>query len=119
MIFSGTAEDILNTFKTVANVAKEAQGNPEGLIESIEIHTRWLPPILIDKPLVESNGVPSPADAFAKAFKPKVIVRVKGIPSIEYAPAGEPGPTRWPYVRAGLVVGGIGFAYLIFRMLRK
>ena len=77
------------------------------LVTGIDVDSAWLPPIHLKDPF--KPGPPSPA---LQQLKPKITLRLKGLDPVIIAPYGKPGPTRWPWVRAGLVVGGVALLAL-------
>lgn len=86
------------------------------LITRIRVESAYGPPIQIDDPFGPSTGK---VDRAVAVLKPKVIFDTPGGP-IVIAPAGEPGPTRWPLVKGGvLVLGTFGILGIAILAARK
>jgi hypothetical protein len=83
------------------------------LVDRITIRSAWLPDITINKPL-ERSTEPNPV---LDVLKPSFIIEsgYSGKP-VTMSPYGEPGETRWPLVKIGLIVVlGLG----VFTMLGR
>lgn len=89
-----------------------------GLIEQIVVETKYLPPIVIDKPLAGSSR-PGMGSKLVKALQPRVSLKVRGQKPIVFRPYGDPVPNEWPTVKfTGLAAGGT-LAFLFLRGLLK
>lgn len=77
----------------------------------IEIETTALPKLVIDDPFGEGGA----SGGIAAYLKPRIAVYAPDgtDPIFTSIPYGEPGPTRWPLVGAGLV------AFLGWAILRR
>lgn len=84
----------------------------EGLITRIRVQSAFMPDVVIDDPF--KPGPPSP---LLGALKPKITVELLSGKPIVVAPWGEPGPTRWPEIKKGLVAVGVLAAVLIVRRM--
>lgn len=84
--------------------------NQDNVIGSVTIETRWLPPIVIDKPLQGGGGPPNPLMQF---LAPRVIITTPLRGDIVSTPYGEPGPNKWPQVKLLLAVGGVAAVLLL------
>lgn len=69
--------------------------------KSITIESAYGPTIVLDDPL--KKGPPNP---FLEKLQPKITVNVKGAKPIVLAPYGTPGPTKWPMIKNGTLLGG-------------
>lgn len=80
-------------------------------VTKVTIETAYTPRIEIDQPF-QSGGEPSP---LLKALRPKVTMEVMGGAKspVVIQPYGDPGPTRWPQIQAGLLAGGALLLVLI------
>lgn len=80
-----------------------AQGKiqPEQLLERVTIESAYGPTVRLDRPL---EGPTSPALRF---LRPRVTIELKGLAPITLAPGGDPPPTKWPAVQAGLAFLGV------------
>lgn len=77
------------------------------LVEKVTIETEYGPTIELNQPFAP-NAAPS---ALLSMLKPRITFDVGG-KKISMAPYGDPGPTKWPFVKiallalVGLAVGG-------------
>lgn len=82
------------------------------LVTQIRVDTEYLPPLVLNDPF--QPGQPSP---LMQALKPRITLMVSGKPVV-VAPYGEPGTSKWPAIKTGLVIaGGIGLVWLLKRLL--
>lgn len=94
----------------------------ERLVTAIRIETAWLPPIVVLDPFsVPKTDEPGAASQLGALLKPRISVEVGGASRpLAVAPWGEPGPSKWPALRLGLIVAGAALGvFLIVRTLRK
>lgn len=83
----------------------------------IDFESEWTPPISIDRPF--APGEPGAATAIQQFMLPKISFYLAGGGDpVVVAPAGMPGPTKWPWVEIGGLALGLGFLYLLFRPRR-
>jgi hypothetical protein len=75
----------------------------------IRVDSRYLPTMLFDA----VGGASAPPPLAARILRPQVTVLVGGQPLYTVAPAGEPGPSRWPKVRTGLLIAGLAVVGLV------
>lgn len=75
----------------------------------IQVDSRYLPSMLFDA----GGGASAPPPLAARILRPKVTVLVGGNALYSVAPAGEPGPSRWPKVRTGLLIAGLAVVGLV------
>jgi hypothetical protein len=89
-------------------------------ITGIRIESAWLPPVYIRDPFAAAPGPVAPNPVLS-ALKPRVTLEVRGgsMKPIVTAPYGDPGVSRWPVLRTGLVVVGIGGLLLLARAKRR
>ncbi len=85
------------------------------LITRIKVESAYLPPIQIEDPFGPSTGK---VDKVAATLKPKVTFETPGGP-IVIAPAGEPGPTRWPLVKGSVLVLSAFGIFGMFALSRR
>ena len=86
------------------------------LITRIRVESVYSPEIRIDDPFGPSTGK---VDTAVTVLKPKVTFDTPGGP-IVIAPAGDPGPSRWPLVKGGvLVLGAFGIFGIAVLARRK
>lgn len=111
MMFNFQALPQLGDAKSILDIASDL-ADPSSGISSITIETAWLPPLSSEAPLA---GEPS---WLLQQLKPKVTVAFASGQTIVRAPYGEPGPSKWPWLAAGLValLGVAG--YVAWRKLR-
>lgn len=85
------------------------------LVSGIRVETAWGPEFTV-APFASST--PSP---IARALRPKFTVLLAGGGEYAIAPYGEPGPTKWPLIQAGLIFAGIVIAGMLIssRIRRK
>jgi hypothetical protein len=95
----------------------------DSLVESIEIQSTFGPPITIRDPFRKTPATgpivtaPGPGQKLpgfdvARMLKPKVLIKLRDGSVQPFAPYGEPGPSRWPWVTVGLVAG---LSVLVYR----
>lgn len=94
-----------------------AAGDILSLVTKATIESAYLPPIVIDKPFAP-GGEPNP---LLKALRPRITVELASgsIAPVVIAPYGDPGPSKWPMVRTGLLIGGAITLGLILRHLAR
>lgn len=81
-----------------------------GLAATIE--TAWLPPVTV----TPAGGGPGGFAPIVGLLKPKVTFYADGVPLYHFAPAGDPGPSKWPVLAyAALAIP----AYLLVRAFLK
>lgn len=89
-------------------------------IKGITVQTAYLPDIVINDPFAKGPPVPNP---ILQALKPKITVSldIAGMQKdVAMTPYGEPGATKWPVIKTGLLVLAIGFlSYGVFKQLKK
>jgi len=97
-------------------------------VESIEVQTTFGPPIFIRDPFRKSpsavpaaGGEAQPGSGPApsgldpmRLLKPKVILTMRGGGTNEFAPYGEPGASRWPWLAVGVTAGLGALIYKAF-----
>jgi hypothetical protein len=88
------------------------------IVRRITVETRWLPPIVIDRPL-EPSATQNPLMDF---LKPRISVSINPIlraSPVVSEPWGSPGVSQWPQVRVALAVGAFLLAgVFVYRVLR-
>jgi hypothetical protein len=85
------------------------------LIDGVRIDSAYLPAVVLSDPFA-----PGPPNPIMAVLRPQVTIYPAGAFSpVVVAPYGEPGPSRWPMVRAGLIVGGVALFALLFIRQRK
>lgn len=85
------------------------------LITRIRVESAYGPAIQIDDPFGPSSGK---VDRAVAVLKPKVTFDTPGGP-IVIAPAGDPGPSRWPLVKGGVLVLGTFGLFGIFMLASR
>ncbi len=70
------------------------------IVGSITIQTAWGPDLVIDAPFSDTPGA---ASGMLAVLKPQITVGYRTGGSQTFAPYGAPGPTRWPWVEAGVL----------------
>lgn len=96
----------LNVYSAVTGVLGQS-------IETIEIRTRFSPPVLLRVAdlVAQKEGPPNPA---VSALKPTIILRGPAIGQQVVAPAGQVGPEDWKLPTATVVVVlGVGLFTLL------
>lgn len=84
-------------------------------VQGIRVDSAYLPPIIIDNPL--APGAPNPV---LSALKPKITITLAhGLNPVTVAPWGDPGATKWPALRAGLLIAGFGAALFIVSAFKR
>lgn len=80
------------------------------LVQKIEVHTTLGPNLVIDEPFKPGeSAVPSAA---MKILKPSVFVYQRGGGDLlKFAPYGDPGITKWPFLIFGIggLIGWLGW----------
>ncbi len=79
------------------------------IVNSIQIESAFSPPIVMNDPLR-----PGPPNPMLQALKPRITIQLAAGAPIVLQPYGDPRPTKWPEVKAGVVVGGLLLGYLAF-----
>lgn len=89
-------------------------------ITGIRIESAWLPSIVITEPFAATPGAAAPNPVLS-ILKPRVTLEVRGgsMKPVVTAPYGDPGVTRWPLLRTGLLVAGVGALLLLARAKRR
>lgn len=86
------------------------------LIERVVIETRFLPPLVIDRPLDNQPGPPNPLLSF---LKPKITITTPVRDPIISQPYGDPVRNYWPEVKIGLIALGAIVAGMVAVRLVK
>ena len=84
-------------------------------VAAVEVQSTWAPPIWVPDPFSSSakgeEGAPAGGGGInlARFFKPKVIVHMRSGATKSFAPYGDPGDSKWPWVAIGLglAFGGV------------
>jgi hypothetical protein len=85
-----------------------------GLVRQVSVETAYLPPLVIDDPFA-----PGPPAPILQALKPKITLTLATGKPLVMAPYGDPGQSRWPALRAVLLVAGlIGVGLMVRGALR-
>lgn len=109
--YGGIVEDV----NAIIGIASD----PAGIVDSITLDTVYGPQILISEPLKTDASGNVQGDPVTRVLKPKVTINLKAGPPIVYAPAGEPGETKWPYVKWGMIGAGALIGFLILRGMTR
>lgn len=85
------------------------------LVKKATIESEYLPTIQLNDPFR-----PGPPNPLLQALKPRITLEVAGSSRpIVIAPYGNPGPSKWPLIRAGLVASGLVLLGLGVRALMR
>jgi len=78
------------------------------LVGEIKIESAYLPTIDLKDPFAP-GATPGAGHWLLTQLKPKITITPRNglISPIEAAPFGQPGPTHWPQVKAGLTFLGL------------
>ena len=82
-------------------------------VDRVEIRTAWGPTISIDQPFAPSP--PGDDSPMTKFLKPVITIYPKSNISSDptvFAPYGDPGESKWPFVVAAI---GLGLGWLAYR----
>lgn len=114
--------DILDVIGQLAtqSAGSIAQGLAQQNLKRLTIETSLGPKVVVDNPLAPSDvsSGDTITDLIMKTMRPKITVETSFGPTT-IMPWGEPGPTRWPLVRSGMVVGGGLLAlFVLWRIVR-
>lgn len=82
------------------------------IVSGVRVESAWGPTFTVAQPFAASGSGPSPLLTF---LKPKVTLLLNGGAEYAITPYGEPGPTKWPMVQAGLIFGGLLLAGFIIQ----
>jgi hypothetical protein len=115
--------DLENQVNTYKNQVVAGAADPANIITRATVDTAYLPQVVLDHPLAPKQG-PSGntvADAFLKMLKPKFTLNfVPPLPSsYSISPWGDPGDTKWSWVKWGGIIGGAALAYYAVRGFMK
>lgn len=97
-----------------------AQGLAQQSIKRLTIETSLGPTLVVDDPLAPSDvsSGDTLVDTMMRTIRPRITIDTTFGPTT-IMPWGEPGPTRWPLVRSGLVLGGGLLAlFVLWRIVR-
>jgi len=89
------------------------------LVAEIKIETAYLPTLDLKDPFAP-NASTGAGHWALEHLKPKVTIvpRTAGVPPLQSAPFGEPGPTHWPQIKTGLtILAVVGAIYGARRLL--
>jgi len=85
-------------------------------VEQVRIDTRFLPPIIINRPL-DDTGTSGPPSRVMTLLKPQITITSPILKQTSVrAPYGVPGPTQWPKVRLALIGLSLVGAYGLYRI---
>ena len=95
----------LNSATSVLDTVQNFQGGA-GLLEYVSVATVYGPTIKVSK-LPQGGGGPGVRGALLDLLKPKLSVKMVGLPAQSFAPYGDPGVSEWPTVKIALIGGGV------------
>jgi len=99
----GAYGDIISDAQAVQRLVSD----PSALIQQVLIESAWTPAIRLNYPLrLGPSG--QPPSAVMRLLKPKVTLTLAPpFKPYTFAPAGEPGGSKWPLLEAGAVIVGL------------
>ena len=86
-------------------------------VKSIKIQTAYGPDIVIPRPFEPAPPPPPGAKSAADYLRPRIEIQLGGGKPITWAPYGDPRPSKWPLIKAGLV--GVGMLILLGHLARR
>lgn len=89
-------------------------------VKSIKIQTAYGPDIFIPKPFEPAPPPPPGTKTAADYLKPRIEIQLGGGTPITWSPYGDPRPSKWPMIKAGLIgVGVIAGLGIISKFARR